>query len=103
MNPPTDQGFQSSGCPFCQVLYPDLATCPRCKGQAGLEAARMLDGKSIELEVMRNVTAYDGSRQQLDALLRTLFVYHPAATAAMVEDGRITLEQLRRDDESLSR
>lgn len=61
----------------------------------------MLDKDSVDKIVASAIDAYDGSRQQLDALLRVLFVYRPAALTAFAADGRYTLERLRAADKHL--
>tara|TARA_R110002072_G_scaffold243682_1_gene402717 strand:- start:32219 stop:32530 length:312 start_codon:yes stop_codon:yes gene_type:complete len=103
MDPPEDQGCMTTGCGYCQVLYPDVTPCPRCHGKPKLQAAQMLDQQSVERAVAEAVTAYDGSRQRLEALLHLLFVYRPASITALADDGRITIERLKQDNEQTPR
>jgi len=100
MDPPEQQGCLTTGCPYCQVLYPESEVCPRCAGRRDFQAAQMLDEDSIRATVTQALDDYDGTRARLDSLLHVLFVYRPASLTALAEDGRCTIEQLRADDRS---
>ncbi len=102
MDPGDQQGAFIAGCPFCRVLQPDVDPCPRCDGVPRLHEAQMLDEVGIGDAVARAADDYDGSRQQLDALLRVLFIYGPIASQALAADGRLDLDRLRQDDASLA-
>ena len=95
------QGVRTEGCGTCKVLYPGLADCPRCGGRAAFRPARMMDADSIRREVFRAADAYVPGRDALDALVDLLFLYAPVAPAALAEHGRLTLDDLRRDDRAL--
>lgn len=98
MEPPEQQGCVTTGCPHCQVLYPETVNCQRCTGRSNFEAAQMRDADSIRATVAEALDNYDGTRASLDALLHLLFVYRPTSMTAFAEDGRYTLDQLRATD-----
>lgn len=95
-----EQGVQADGCPYCRILHPGADPCSRCGGGT-FRPARMLDEDGIRRAVAKAVDAYDGRRPSLDALLDLLFVHAPLSLRALEEDGRLTVERLRRDDATL--
>ena len=95
---PRPQGVRAEGCGTCRLLHPGLADCPRCRGRAAFRPARMMDPDAIRREVFRAADAYAPGREALDALVDLLFLYAPVALAALEEHGRLTLDDLRRDD-----
>lgn len=99
---PDDQGVLADGCPYCRILYPESAGCVRCGGARAFRPARMMDAEGVRQAVVKAVDAYVPTRAALDRLLDLLFAHRPESLRALEEDGRLTLDSLRRDDAALS-
>ena len=103
-----EQSVMLTGCPLCQVLYPERkGSCEDCGGEFRQVEAQMMSRELIQDRVEMVAQAYlrtpgnsSSRRKALNALLQTLFVYSRSALT-FLEGAGVDLDRLRQDHETL--
>ena len=90
-------GWIGDDCFVCGWLWPHARPCPRCRGSASWNHARLMDDAVVTVRVLR---AYDEWRLaddvfSLAALLTAIYVDLPSSLEVAAEHG-IDIERLRR-------
>ena len=89
-------GLAVDHCFYCDLLYPDLPSCPRCGSRLRYQSARMANAEEIETEIAELVARYQAAPSLAHATALLTFVHEIGEDAAeQVEATGLRFASLR--------